>query len=120
MWSGNTVAFSKGGVTVEKYVTLIQNKKVVMTAHQADVREKIEHMIMEKIGFFPDMQEHVEENEDDVEEYFVCVHSDAYGDLDDGDIQKLEELNITMDEEATTEAVKMLFDLQFQVVEMIA
>lgn len=95
---------------MEKKVALIQNDRVVLEAHQADIREKIEEMLEEKIGFSPDMQEDVDE------EYELYLHTDSYDDLSEDELEKLDLFGITEDGESTTAAIYKLLDIRCEVV----
>lgn len=85
--------------------------EVIMVGHPADVREKIEDMLSEKLGFYPSLQEDVEDGV-----YWVCVHSDTYEDLEEEQIEKLEDLDITDFEETCTEAIKRFLGVEFKFV----
>jgi len=73
-----------------KYCVLNAEKSVVLTGNACVVREFLEASFEGKFGFYPMFQE----SEDDGE-LEVYLHTDTYEDLEDKDIAKLDELNIT-------------------------
>lgn len=95
---------------MEKEVSLLQNGNLLLTGHQADVREKIEEMIDEKFGFTPSLQEDAEE------EYLVYLHTDTYDDLEEKEIEELDSHGITDEPESATNAIKKLFNVEFEIV----
>jgi hypothetical protein len=84
---------------------------VLKVGHPADVREKIEDMICEKLGFYPSLQEDVDDGE-----YQVYLHTDSYDDLDEDQIIQLEKLSITDDPETSTEGIKRFLQVEFRFV----
>lgn len=95
----------------EKKVAMLQNGLVVFESHQADVREKIEEMLLEKLDFTPSLQEDTESGE-----FLVYLHTDSFEDLDEEEIERLEKLGITDIDESSTESIKSLFNLDFKIV----
>lgn len=90
----------------------MKNKgEVIALGHPADVREKIEDMICERLGFNPALQENMEEGE-----YQVYIHTDTYEDLDEDQLDQLDKLRITEDAEETTEAIKRFLQVEFRFV----
>lgn len=94
----------------EKTVEMLKEGVIVAAGHQADVREVIEKMIAEKLGFCPDLQEDTEEGE-----YLVYVHSEGLEELSEVEIGQLEALRITEDPERSTEAIGRLLGVSFYV-----
>lgn len=93
-------------------IEMTQNGERVALGHPADVREKIEELIAEKLEIaFVSLQEDVEDGE-----YFVYVHTDTYEELDQEDVDKLEALDIDESEEGCTEAIKKFLEVEFRFV----
>lgn len=92
-------------------IEMKKKDKVLKVGHPADVREKIEDMICKKLGFYPSLQEDVDEGE-----YKVYLHTDSYEDLDEDQIIQLEKLRITDDSESCTEAIKRFLQVEFRFV----
>lgn len=106
-----------------------------------DTKEQVEQLLFEKIDMFPAMvceYENIEEfillvqnktteetkqlfdqlQEEDKMEYFIRVADEAYDDdtFTEEDIETFERLGITDDEEETTEALKKMFNIEFNLV----
>lgn len=93
-------------------IEMTQNGERVTLGHPADVREKIEEMVAEKVGVgFVSLQEDVDDGE-----YLVYVHTDTYEELDQEDVDKLEALDIDESEEGCTEAIKKFLQVEFRFV----
>lgn len=96
-------------VTAKKMM-LSGNTLTVTSSHQADVRETIEDILGGFFGFSPSLQESVDE-----EGFYIYLHTDAYEELNEEQIEQLIDFNITDNPEETTEAIKRLFNLTFRV-----
>jgi hypothetical protein len=92
-------------------IEMKKKDNVLKVGHPADVREKIEDMICEKLGFSPSLQEDVDEGE-----YIVYLHTDSYNVLVQDQIDQLDQLGITESEESTTEAIKTFLEVEFRFV----
>lgn len=64
-------------------VILSQNGKELKSGNIYDIREVIEEMVEEKIGVFVSLQEYFDTED---HSYEVCVHSDAFEDCDEDEI----------------------------------
>jgi len=84
---------------------------VLKVGHPADVRELIEDMISEKLGYCPSLQEDVEEGE-----YQVYLHSESDEECSEEEIKQLKSLRITQDPETSTEGIKRLLQVEFRFV----
>lgn len=83
-------------------VTLTQNGKEIKTGNIYDVREVIEKMVEEKLGVFVSLQENFDTDE---ETYEVCVHSDAFEDNEEEDIDVFLNAGLSECSEETTSAL---------------
>lgn len=92
-------------------IEMKKKDEVLKVGHPSDVREMIEDMISEKLGFYPSLQEDVDEGE-----YKVYLHTDSYDDLDGDQIEQLEKLRITDDPDTATEGIKRFFQVEFRFV----
>lgn len=92
----------------ERYVYM-HMKENTMFGHQADIREQIEEMLYLRLGFYPSLQESTDDNE-----FEVYLHSDSYEDLEEEQIEQLESLGITEDQTQTTESIKKLLNIEFE------
>lgn len=92
----------------ERYVYM-HMKENKMFGHQADIREQIEKMLYLRLGFYPSLQESTDDNE-----FEVYLHSDSYEDLEEEQIEQLESLGITEDQTQTTESIKKLLNIEFE------
>jgi hypothetical protein len=70
-------------------------------------------MIEKKFGIYPVLQE--TDVEDIDEEYQIYMHSDA-DELSEEEFQLLTNMGITEDPDASTEAIKKIFRLDFRVI----
>lgn len=75
------------------------------------VREWIEEELENKFGFFVSLQESFEVED---KEYQVYVHTEAYEDLTEDDIEVLEKHNIDDNPEGCTEALSKLLSYSIQ------
>lgn len=85
--------------------------KLVFTGNVFDVREHIEWLLEEKLGFFVTLQE-MFDTEDQV--YFIYLHTDIYDDLEDEQLDQVFELGISEDDIASTNAIKSLLNLEIE------
>lgn len=85
--------------------------KLVFTGNVFDVREHIERLLEEKLGFFVTLQE-MFDTEDHV--YFIYLHTDIYDDLEDEQLDQVFELGISEDAIASTNAIKSLLNLEIE------
>ncbi len=69
-----------------------------MTANVYWIREKIEDILYDKIGFYVPLQEN---DYDEDEGFQVYLHSESYNDLTDDQIDKLDKLGFTEDPDDT-------------------
>lgn len=86
-------------------VILSQEGKEINTGNIYDVRETIERMLEEKIEIFISLQENFDPDE---LSYKVAVHSDAYEDCVEDEIDYFSDLGLTDCSEETT---PVLFEL---------
>ena len=96
---------------MEKRVSLLQTGQKIMEGHQADVREKIEELLYDKLCISVYLQESAEEGE-----YQIYMHTDSYEDLEEDEIDKLNSLGITDYGESTTKAIYQLLDIQCNII----
>lgn len=96
---------------MEYNVSMTQNGVLLKTAHEADIREMIEDMFSERFEFTPSLAEYTAD-----EEYEIYLHTDSYEDLDEQHLILLHSLGIT-DDPSSTDAIKKLFNLEFELVE---
>lgn len=90
-------------------VSLIQNGEEVKRGNIYDVREVIETMLEEKIEIFVSLQEDFDPDE---LTYTLAVHSDAYEDCEEDEIEKFSNLDITDNSEETTPALFQLLAIE--------
>lgn len=93
-------------------VAMWKDGVVVIKGHPADVREKVEDLILEKLGFSPALQE-TDPEED--EEYLVYLHTDSYEDLNEEQLNELDRLGITEDPEPSTLAIQTFLGVVFTI-----
>jgi hypothetical protein len=87
---------------------ITQNGITIKEGHPADVREKIEEMIEERIGLFLSLQE-------DEEEGYIYLHSEYVEDLTDKEIDQVNDLGITENyDETTISALKKLLGIKIK------
>lgn len=89
-------------------IVLKKRDKVLLIGDRHKVRERIEDMLCKRLGFFPSLQENVEE-----EQFFIYLHTESYDELDDEQIIKLEKLRITDDINSATDAIKKYLNVSF-------
>lgn len=65
------------------------------------------------MGFFVSLQENVDEEED---EYEVYVHTDAYEDLSDTEIEQLDAAGITDNPSTATRAILTMLNIKVDVI----
>lgn len=85
--------------------------KLAFTGDVFDVREHIEELLEKKLGFFVTLTE-LFETED--KEYFIYLHTDAYEDLTDEELDQVFDLGISEADISSTNAIKSLFGLDFE------
>lgn len=98
-------------MTTEK-VTMMKNGEVLASGHPADVREVIEDMILEKLGFCPSLQEST-----DNEQYEVYLHTESYDECENEQLEQLDKLRITDDPKLATEAIKRFLQVEFELIQ---
>jgi len=69
---------------------VFQEGKLLVSGDQYKVREYIEEILEQRLGFFVSLQE----NTDD-DEYEVYLHTDNYDELEDEQLERLDKLKIT-------------------------
>lgn len=94
-------------------VTMRKNGEVIISGHPADVREVIEDMMTERLGFCPSLQESICED-DGI--YQVYLHTDAYEEISEEQIIQLEQLGIT-DHPNSIEGFMRFLQLDFVIAE---
>jgi glycosylphosphatidylinositol transamidase (GPIT) subunit GPI8 len=92
-------------------IEMKNKEEVLITDHPGNVREKIEDMLSERLGFYPCLHEDVEDGN-----LVVALHSDSYEDLEEDQIDQLTKVGITETEESTTEAIKNFLGVEFRFV----
>lgn len=65
---------------------LYQNNKLILEADMYAVRERIEELLEEKLGFFVSLQENTDEGY-----YQIYLHTDNEEDMDEEDLNLLQE-----------------------------
>ena len=93
-------------------VILMKNNLPLMKGPQEDVRERIELMLEERLGLYLELQESTDEGE-----FQIYLHTDTYDYLSEKEIEQLETMKITDDPERSTEGLKRLLNVDFQVVD---
>lgn len=95
---------------VERVVLKVfKDTELVYTGNIYDTREYIEKLLEEKLGFFVSLQEYFDVEE---KEYFVYLHTDAYEDLEDEQLDQLFDFGISEHEMPTTKNILKLFNLE--------
>jgi hypothetical protein len=92
-------------------IEMKNKEEVLIVEHPGNVREKIQDMLCERLGFYPDLHEDVEDGN-----FVVALHTDSYEDLSEEQIDQLDQLGITESEESTTEAIKRFLQVEFRFV----
>lgn len=92
-------------------IKVFKDKELVCTGNVYDAREYIEKLLEEKLGFFVSLQESFERED---KEYFVYLHTDAYEDLEDEELDQVFDLGISEDNIASTKAIKSIFGLDIK------
>jgi hypothetical protein len=82
----------------------------IKEGHPADVREKLEEMIEERIGFFLSLQE-------DEDDGYIYLHSEYVEDLSDKEIEQVSNLGISEDcDDTTIHALEKLLNVKIQTI----
>lgn len=92
-------------------VILVKQNKPFLRGNQEKVREMIELMVEERLGLFLEFQESTEDGE-----FQLFLHTDNYENLTSRDIRQLAAMKITDDPGLTTEGIKRLLNVDFQLV----
>lgn len=95
----------------QQYV-LKQNGTPLFTGNEWDVREKIEELLEQRVGFFVSLQENTEEPG----EYHFYLHSDNDEDMTEEDIETLNDhygIN-TIDDENSEFMIKQLLNIEVE------
>lgn len=92
-------------------VIMRKNGEIIAQGHPADVREVIEDMVFDKLGFCPSLQESTDD-----EYYDVYLHTDAYEELNEEQLERLNELSIT-EFRNSIEGFKKLLQVEFELLE---
>ncbi|GAB6552676.1 hypothetical protein bcgnr5378_05860 [Bacillus cereus] len=85
-----------------------EHGEIIYTGIPCNAKEEIETMLCKKLGFNPDL----EAGEED--EFTLYLHTEGCEHLDDEQIEKLDEIGITEDEESTTKAIEDLLKIKFE------
>lgn len=79
--------------------------EIIEFSNEFDMREKVEELLEEKLGFFVSLQENVDD--DEIEIY---IHTDAYEDLEEEQLSILDEKSITEDD--SKEVIEKLLNIK--------
>lgn len=94
-------------------VAVYKSEKLIFRGQPCDAREKVEELIYEALGFCPSLQE----NEEMGVEEWIYLHTDAYEELSEDQLDQLARLRITEDGETTIEALHRLLQVSFEFIE---
>ncbi|WP_456364450.1 hypothetical protein [Priestia aryabhattai] len=121
-------------------IQITQNGKEILKASAPeDAKEKVEELLLEKIGMHPAMdcsydnidkfvlsvqnktaeetqQVYNQLEEEDKMKYYIFLTSDSDDDLEDEDIEQIEKLGLSDFEEGNTSVLKAMFNLEFNLV----
>ncbi|GAB6428138.1 hypothetical protein bcgnr5372_38870 [Bacillus luti] len=85
-----------------------EHGEIIYTGIPCNAKEEIETMLCKKLGFNPDLEAGEEY------EFTLYLHSEGCEHLDDEQIEKLDEIGITEDEEGTTKAIEDFLKIKFE------
>jgi uncharacterized protein (DUF1697 family) len=102
-----------------KVYQLKQGDNLLFEGHEADVREKIEELLEERVGMFVSLQENVDEDEDTYEFY---LHTDNDEELSEKQLDILhDEYGIdTMNDANSEQAIKNLLNIDVTIRQVVS